>query len=150
MQLPATAEQIVTPLKLDNWITAMAAYPDPQFVSYIIANGIQHGFWVGFQYNSVQCNLAKANAKSASLHPEPILAYLKEELKQGRITGPFAMSQLPGVQCNKLGVIPKSTPGEWRLILDLSFHGNTVSMTVLLETYAHYIIQQWTRQSVIS
>ena len=26
MQLPATAEQIVTPLKLDNWIMAMVTY----------------------------------------------------------------------------------------------------------------------------
>ena len=26
-----------------------------------------------------------------------------------------------GIQCKKLGVIPKSAPGEWRLILDLSF-----------------------------
>lgn len=74
MQLPATAEQIVTPLKLDNWITAMATYPDPQFVSYI-ANGIQHGFRVDFQYSSVQCNSAKANAKSALLHPEPMSDY---------------------------------------------------------------------------
>ena len=120
IKLPAVAERIVTPLKLDNWIRAMAAYPDPQFVSYI-ASGIQQGFWVGFQYGSVHCSSAKANAKSASLHPEPISAHLKDELKQGRIAGPFPISQLPDVQCNKLGVILKSTPGEWRLILDLSF-----------------------------
>lgn len=112
IKLPAVAERLVTPLKLDNWIRAMAAYPDPQFVSYI-ASGIQQGFWVGFQYGSVHCSSAKANAKSASLHPEPISAYLKDELKQGRIAGPFPISQLPDVQCNKLGVIPKSTPGEW-------------------------------------
>ena len=64
----ATAEKIVTPLKLDNWIRAMAAYPDPQFV----VSGIQQWFWIWLQYGLVHYNLAKANAKSASLHPKPI------------------------------------------------------------------------------
>ena len=30
----------------------------------------------------------------------PSQPYLKEELKEGRITGPFPMAQLPEVQCN--------------------------------------------------
>ena len=116
-KLPASAERIVTPLKLQNWLSAMKEYPDAQFANYI-ETGIKHGFRIGFQYGSVRCISTKANAKSASLHPRPITTYLNEELKECRIAGPFPMALLPEVQCNKLGVIQKSTPGEWRLILD--------------------------------
>ena len=110
----------MTPLRLQNWLSVMKEYPDAQFANYI-ETGIKQGFWIRFQYGSVRCISTKANAKSASLHPGSITRYLNEELKEGRIAGPFPMALLPEVQCNKLGVIPKSTPSEWRLILDLSF-----------------------------
>lgn len=35
--------------------------------------------------------------------------------------GPLPESVLPLLHFNRFGVIPKSTPGKWRLILDLSF-----------------------------
>ena len=84
----------------------MAAYPDPQFVNYK-ASGIQKGFQIGFQYGA----FTAAQQKPTSLHPEPISACLKEELEESRIAGPFPVSQLPGMQCNKLGVIPKCNQG---------------------------------------
>lgn len=34
--------------------------------------------------------------------------------------GPFQSSALPQLQVSKFGIIPKSTPGKWRLIVDLS------------------------------
>ena len=34
--------------------------------------------------------------------------------------GPFDPASLPSVQTSRFGVIPKNTPGKWRLILDLS------------------------------
>ena len=34
--------------------------------------------------------------------------------------GPFSKESLPHVQVSPFGVIPKSEPGKWRLILDLS------------------------------
>lgn len=36
------------------------------------------------------------------------------------MVGPLSQDQLPSVQISKVGVIPKSTPGQWRLIVDLS------------------------------
>ncbi len=38
----------------------------------------------------------------------------------GRVLGPFEPSSLPQVQISPIWVIPKSTPGKWRLIVDLS------------------------------
>ena len=80
----------------------MQGYPDAQFANYI-ETGIKHGFRIGFQYGLIQCTSAKANTESASLHLEPISNYLREELKEDRIAGPFPMAQWTGVQCNKLG-----------------------------------------------
>ena len=43
--------------------------------------------------------------------------------------GPFdSTSDLPPLQINRFGVIPKGNTGKWRLITDLSFpHGNSVN-----------------------
>ena len=42
------------------------------------------------------------------------------ERQAGRVLGPFDRDQFPMVQVSPFGVIPKSEPGKWRLILDLS------------------------------
>ena len=34
--------------------------------------------------------------------------------------GPFALAELSQLHISRFGVVPKSTPGKWRLILDLS------------------------------
>ena len=120
VEIPAVAKQISSPLKVDHWREALSKYPDAQFTEYIV-KGISEGFRIGFQYDSVQCHTVERNAKSAGLHPEPIRAYLDTECKEGRVAGPFSKEHAPNVHCSRLGVIPKSTPGEWRLILDLSF-----------------------------
>lgn len=59
---------------------------------------------------------------SVADHPAVIDEYLKKEGELGRVRGPFPRG--PGwtslVQVSPLGVIPKSSPGEWRLIVDMS------------------------------
>ncbi len=50
--------------------------------------------------------------------------YLHKELQEGRIVGPLHQSEfptvLPTVHVSPCGVRPKSEPGKWRLIVDLS------------------------------
>ena len=59
--------------------------------------------------------------KSALDNPDPVDKYLEEELRAGRIVGPFNPEELMGAQVNQIGVIPKSgQPNKWRLIVDLS------------------------------
>ena len=42
--------------------------------------------------------------------------------------GPFPVCAIPHIQINRVGVIPKKTPGKWRLITDLSFpYGKSVN-----------------------
>lgn len=65
---------------------------------------------------------------SAIRHSEVVDSYLREELALGRFVGPFPRDQFPQVQVSRFGVIPKSTPGKWRLITDLSFpEGHSVN-----------------------
>ena len=58
---------------------------------------------------------------SATMHSEVIEKYLAEESQLGRMLGPFSPADFPQVHINRFGVIPKSQPGKWRLITDLSY-----------------------------
>ena len=62
---------------------------------------------------------------SALEHPGVVEAYLGEEREAGRILNPFYPGEIPDLQVNHFGVIPKGrTRGKWRLITDLSFPEN--------------------------
>ena len=64
---------------------------------------------------------ADSNCPSAKKHGEIIDNYLQDEIKHGVIAGPFVSPPLGNLHINRFGVIPKSTPGKWRMITDLSF-----------------------------
>ena len=70
----------------------------------------------------------RKNMASAALHPQVVEEYLSKEWSAGRIVGPLPLQEFSFVQISPFGVIPKSTPGKWRLILDLSSpHGKSVN-----------------------
>jgi hypothetical protein len=46
--------------------------------------------------------------------------YLAQECVLGRILGSLNPQLYPQVHTSRFGIIPKSTPGKWRLIVDLS------------------------------
>ena len=79
--------EVVTPLNLQAWGTALHPHPDRAFARYISA-GIQEGFRVGFRrefpLRSTSCNMP-----SAGEHPEVISTYLAKERSLGRLLGPF-------------------------------------------------------------
>ena len=120
--LPPELQAIHSPLydHFQAWQAALEAHHDVQFVGYIL-DGIRYGFRIGF---SRRQHLVPAirNAPSAMEHPEVVEQYLTDEISAGRMIGPFSESDIPGCQISRMGVIPKGhTPGQWRLITDLSF-----------------------------
>lgn len=121
--LPEEAKRVTSPLRarLDQWRESLRRHPDEEFGRYIL-QGIEEGFKVGFNHGACRQNLqpAKRNMPSALAHTSIVDSYLEEELALGRIVGPFVRDQFQ-VQVSRFGVIPKSTPGKWRLITDLSF-----------------------------
>ena len=61
--------------------------------------------------------------RSSLESPHVIQDYLRAECEAGRIIGlPSHLdpSSHPQVHTNRFGVIPKSTPGKWRLVVDMS------------------------------
>ena len=65
-------------------------------------------------------------------------AYLREEVKLGRVMGAFHPGEFPQVQVNRFSVIPKSTPGKWRLIIDLLYPTSmSVNDGIILLTAVH-------------
>lgn len=111
--------QIISPLKPDVWEKALESHPDRDFARFI-CTGIRNGFRIGFNYSTSSCKPAKGNMQSVSQHREVVERYLGEEREAGRVLGPFKPGAFPHVQVSPFGVIPKSEPGKWRLILDLS------------------------------
>ncbi len=74
---------------------------------------------------------------SAKAHPQPVQDYVWKECRAGRILGPLPGDAILNVQVSRFGVIPKSTPGKWRLILVLSFpEGGSVNDGIL-RNYCH-------------
>ena len=118
-KVPETLAQIHTPLIIPAWECALANHPDKEFVSYILA-GIRCGFRIGFAYPSHKCQSPKRNMQSAKEYPHIVEEYLAMEVAAGRIIGPLDPSSIPHAQVSPFGVIPKSQPGKWRLIVDLS------------------------------
>ena len=57
---------------------------------------------------------------SASQCEGKINEFLATECAAGRMLGPFDRAMVPSVHISRLGAVPKSTPGKYRLIVDLS------------------------------
>ena len=91
--------------------------------------GVREGFWIRFDSSRVAIYpSAPRNMPLASEKPEVVDAYLAEECNQGRVRGPLDLAIVLGVHSNRFGVIPKSAPGKWHFIVDLSFpQGSSVN-----------------------
>ncbi len=92
--------------------------PGPGIRAYLL-NGMRNGFQVGYRWGSTRRSNPR-NMPSAREHPEVMEGYLHKELQEGRIVGPLHQSEFPTVHVSPCGVRPKSEPGKWRLIVDLS------------------------------
>ena len=118
-KIPVALAKINTPLRFPAWERALASHPDRDFVEYILT-GIRCGFRIGFSHRSHACRPAKRNMQSAKELPHIVEEYLATEVEAGRLIGPLPPSSVPAAQMSPFGVIPKSQPGKWRLIVDLS------------------------------
>jgi hypothetical protein len=117
---------IVTPFIADAWERELISYnllnsfPD-------IPHSIRYGFDLGIHSIPPHTYIPN-NHSSANQHPHEIKAYINTELSHRRYTGPFSPSRLEALigpfRTSPLGVVPKSTPGEFRLVQDFSYPRN--------------------------
>lgn len=114
--------RIVTPLQVSVWEKYLARHPDREFAMFIV-DGLRGGFRIGFDYRACRCAAGPGNMKSVDQHADIVDRYIHEEKGEGRLLGPFQRSAVPEIHISPFGVIPKSEPGKWRLILNLSSPG---------------------------
>ena len=127
LQIPHSACQIHTPLKLTRWQQALSHHPNEQLAQFFL-EGISGGFRIGYNCTYTNLKAARKNLEGARQHPEVVDEYLSKELALNRIVGPYKKSELPSIQISRFGVIPKRhQQNSWRLIIDLS-HPKTHSV----------------------
>ena len=117
--IPEEARQVDTPFKAEAWEKALEGHQNRQWVNHLV-NGVRCGVRIGYDYTR-PFRSAKNNCPSSMEKSEVVDAYLNNELVKKHIAGPFRRKSFIGCMANRFGVIPKSTPGKWRLIVDLSF-----------------------------
>ena len=77
--------------------------------------------------------------------------YLGKECAEGRMVGPLDPNDWPCIHVNPFGVIPKSSPGRWRLITNLSAPQNgSVNNGISKEISSlSYISVDWVAEQVV-
>ena len=98
--------------------------------TYSIAVFLSSGFREGFplHYEGDPASSDANNLISATDNPDVVDAKISKELKAGRLAGPFRTRPFYPFRISPLGVVPKKTPGEFRLIHHLSYpRGSSVN-----------------------
>ena len=129
MTLPAVRE--VSPLNFELFEAELTLYPDRAKANFVL-QGIKEGFRLGCD-KPVTLKSARRNKLSAYQHSGVIDAYLANEVRLGRLAGPFDALPMQDLHVSSFGVIPKKgQPDKWRLIVDLSSpHGHSVSVALI-------------------
>ena len=90
---------------------------DPLIHSWLI-QGLKFGFDLG--YCGEYTNIMVENLKSARSRPGIMSPLVEKEVINNRFLGPFSSPPFENFRVNALGFVPKKTPNEYRLIVDLS------------------------------
>ena len=107
----------VTPVKVDRLEQLLTGY-SPALKTFLV-DGFRCGFRIHFF--GEQSSFESPNLKSALQSPDIVSAKLQKEIDAGRIVGPFRTHPFPVFRTSPIGLVPKKTPNEFRLIHHLSY-----------------------------
>ena len=123
-------QNLPTPIQVNKLIPLLTEYH--QGLALYLCSGFQHGFPIhseGPRLASVAPNLL-----SAQQHPHVVDEKLAKELAAHRLACPFDAPPFPNLRISPLGVVPKKTPGTYRLIHHLSYpQGSSVNDGIAFE-----------------
>lgn len=113
--------QLPTPIKVHKLCRLLSGY------IHSTVEFLHSGFSEGFllRYKGDHVSFETSNLQSALEHPEVVDAKLKKELAAHRLAGPFHSPPFPVFHVSPIGVVPKKSPGEFRLIHHLSYPKGT-------------------------
>ena len=117
LRLKIRGSRPVTPVRVDRFEQLLADYNHP-LEQYLV-----DGFRFGFRINHIGqlTPLESPNLQSALQNPEILFSKLSKDLESGRIAGPFRTEPFPVFRTSPVGLVPKKTPKEVRLIHHLSY-----------------------------
>ena len=106
-----------TPVKVDRLEFFLQDY-----VSHL-AIYLVHGFRYGsrIQFIGNRAAFESPNLKSALQNPDLVMSKLQKEIDAGRIVGRFTNAPFRDFRSLPIGIVPKKTPNEVRLIQHLSY-----------------------------
>ena len=121
---PLQNRELPTPIQTDKLKPLLDGY-DVGLTS-ILCNGFRFGFSLHFEGS--RKSFFAHNLLSARKNPEIVDAKLSKELAANRLAGPFDAPPFANFRVSPLGVVPKKTSGEYRLIHHLSYpNGDSVN-----------------------
>ena len=106
IHIPNSACKVTTPLVSAAWYDLLINYLSPP-VKRFFMEGILHGFHISFDYSLTELHSVKNNMDSALERPYVVDQYLRREVIEGRVAGPFRNELLPKAHTSRFGVIPK-------------------------------------------
>ncbi|QRV93564.1 Fungal Zn(2)-Cys(6) binuclear cluster domain [Ceratobasidium sp. AG-Ba] len=115
--------RVVTPLLPEAWKVVLE---ECDLLSDFadVPLGLSQGFPIGSS-NMISRTSVPVNHRSALDNPAVVEASIQSELAAGRYTGPYSKEALEALigpfRSAPLGVVEKSTPGEFRIIQDFSY-----------------------------
>lgn len=114
-----------SPIRLPALLQYLSNYPR-KHDAHILAQGFKYGFRLGFQ-GRIAARVAR-NLPSINTNKHVAASKIEEEVKTGRVAGPFIAPPFLVFHCSPLGLVPKREPGAFRLIHHLSWpRGNSVN-----------------------
>ena len=98
------------PLNSGCWEPFLAIHPDQQFAAYL-RRGLLHEFHIGFQQDT-RLNSTCRNHRSVLHNPVVVHSHVSEEMKAGRLKGPFALTEATAVHISPIGIVPNKKTRE--------------------------------------
>ena len=124
-------DQPSTPINVHRFIQLLSGYSSPDLP--LLVAGLRHGFRLDFDSpinttTSTSSLPSTFNHQSALRNHPAVSRIISQELQQGILFGPFNTPPFPHFRISPLAAVQKKTPGEYRLIHNLSFpEGNSVN-----------------------
>lgn len=106
-----------SPIRVNRLASLLQGYSTP--AAHYLLQGFTKGFPLHFE--GPRFSFFASNLKSVCNNPLAVDAKLSQEISLGRIAGPFAAPPFQPFRVSPLGLMPKKSPGEFRLIQHLSF-----------------------------